>query len=222
MTEVLVEPIRGLPEALPEGERIVWQGEPDFKQFALHAFHLRGLALYFGAFVALRGAVSGYEQASPLAGLVAALEVLPLAVVGLAVVAGLARVYAKSAVFTITNRRVVMRFGVALPMSVNLPFKEIRGAGVVIRSDGGGDLPIALTSGRKLAYLHMWPFVRPWRFGAPEPMLRAVPDAARVAEILADTLVEAGHGVKEDYDPEAPPARADRPTVRGQLATSAK
>ena len=37
----------GLPSTLPDGEAIVWQGTPDWKQLAVHAFHVRKIAIYF-------------------------------------------------------------------------------------------------------------------------------------------------------------------------------
>ena len=43
---------RGLPERLPDGERLLWQGAPDWRALARQAFHVRGLAIYFGAIVA--------------------------------------------------------------------------------------------------------------------------------------------------------------------------
>ncbi|MEM1103487.1 MAG: hypothetical protein AAGH48_05230, partial [Pseudomonadota bacterium] len=48
------EPIRGLPEALPEGERILWQGEPTWRQLAVNVFHIRALAIYFGVLMIWR------------------------------------------------------------------------------------------------------------------------------------------------------------------------
>ena len=39
------EPQNGLPEALPAGERLLWQGSPDWRVLARHGFH-------FNAFVA--------------------------------------------------------------------------------------------------------------------------------------------------------------------------
>ena len=44
----------GLPEPLPPGERIVWQGAPDWRVLALHAYHLRQLAGYFGVMMAIQ------------------------------------------------------------------------------------------------------------------------------------------------------------------------
>jgi len=41
------DPVRGLPEVLPAGERMLWQGSPRWQDMALHAFHVRKVAVYF-------------------------------------------------------------------------------------------------------------------------------------------------------------------------------
>ena len=48
------EPVWGLPEKLPEGEVILWQGKPDQRAFARRALHLPGLASYFAVLIAAR------------------------------------------------------------------------------------------------------------------------------------------------------------------------
>ena len=37
----------GLPEKLPEGERILWQGAPDWQVIARRVFHVNKVAIYF-------------------------------------------------------------------------------------------------------------------------------------------------------------------------------
>ena len=44
----------GLPSDLPPGERVVWQGAPDWKRLAIHAFHVRKVALYFALMLAVQ------------------------------------------------------------------------------------------------------------------------------------------------------------------------
>jgi len=44
----------GLPSALPAGERVVWQGAPNWKRLAIHAFHVRKVALYFAFMLAVQ------------------------------------------------------------------------------------------------------------------------------------------------------------------------
>ena len=43
------EPVRGLPEALPEDEHILWQGRPDGLRLAKEAWGLNWVLAYFAA-----------------------------------------------------------------------------------------------------------------------------------------------------------------------------
>jgi hypothetical protein len=188
VSEFAFEPVHGLPENLPPGEALRWQGAPHWRALARRAFHVRAVAFYFGLLILLR---VGFLLAdgAPLAetGLAALwLSILGLFAVGILVL--LAWLYSRSTVYSITDRRVVIRFGVALPIAVNIPFKIIESAGLRVYPDGSGDIPLTLTQGQKVSYLIMWPNVRPWHFSRAQPMLRAIPDASAVAQILADAL----------------------------------
>jgi hypothetical protein len=74
---------------------------------------------------------------------------------------------------------------------VNFPFRVVESAGIKMHADGTGDIPLALVPGERVSYIVMWPNVRPWRIARPEPMLRGVPEAARVAETLSYALAAA-------------------------------
>lgn len=188
MNEHEFEPVRGLPEMLPPGEQLLWQGSPRWQSLAIGAFHARKVGLYFLALIAV-DAIASLATGRP-AGAVAisaaGLVVLALAAVGL--LALLAWLNARSTVYSLTNRRLVMRFGVALPMSINLPFSVIESASMRTRADGSSDLPLVLLPGSRIGYLITWPHVRPWQFARPQPMLRAIPDGERVAALLATGL----------------------------------
>mgnify|MGYP005988351047 CR=1 FL=1 len=41
-----VEPVRGLPEALPEGEHILWQGSPSVMRLAREGFKINWIIGY--------------------------------------------------------------------------------------------------------------------------------------------------------------------------------
>ncbi len=103
----------------------------------------------------------------------------------LAVVSLMAWLSSRTTVYTITDRRVVMRVGVVLSLTFNLPFGRIAAAGLRRYPDGSGNIPLTLSAQDKIAFMHLWPHVRPWRLARPEPMLCCVPEAAQVAEILA-------------------------------------
>ena len=190
------EPIPGLPHVLPPGEAILWQGRPNWWGLALRVFHIRKVTIYFGILVAWQGLTAVWDGEGLAAAASAMLGVLPIAVAGLAVLAGLAALYARTTIYTITNKRVVLRFGIALPMSVNFPFRLVEGAALRDCSDGTGDIPLSLKGRDRVAYLVLWPFARPGRYRNPQPMLRALPDARSAAGILSAALkADLGEGV---------------------------
>lgn len=189
MGEYDAEPIRGLPERLPPGERILWQGAPEWRSLARRAFHVRKVALYFGLLLVWRiaSAVADGESLQTAGSSVGALAGLGLLATGL--LAGMAWLNARSTVYTITDQRVVIRFGVALTMAVNLPYRSLQTAGFKPYADGTGDLPLRVTGASEVGYMMLWPHVRPWKLGNDvEPMLRTIPDARAVAEMLGRAL----------------------------------
>lgn len=181
-------PPRGLPEQLPPGERLLWQGAPGWRTLARRAFHVRGLAAYFGVLLAW-SAASSLADGTPAAeaALFTALMV-PVALVPIALLTLYAWLVGRSTTYTLTNRRVVLKIGLALPMTINLPFSQIEAASMRLNGDGTGDVCLQLHASNRIAYLVLWPHARPWRMARPEPMLRAVPDVGRIGELLAEAL----------------------------------
>jgi len=186
-----VEPIPGLPERPPEGEHILWQGAPDWRALARRAFHTRKIAIYAGLLLTWHGTAALYDGASLGTALTAIAGALPLAAAAVGLPALLAWLTARSTIYTITSKRLVIRGGVALPLTVNLPFSKIDAAAIKQHRDGSGDIPLTLKGDDRIAYLALWPNVRPWRLARPQPMLRALPDAADVAPLLVRALTAA-------------------------------
>jgi hypothetical protein len=188
------EPQRGLPEPLPGDERLLWQGSPDWRQLARRAFHVPLLTVYFAALIVLRGTLALADGASATGALLSALWLLPLAALALGLLTLMAWLSARGAVYTITDKRVVMRVGIVLTLTFNIPFKRIAAAGLRLdagATNGSGDIPLALTAQDRIAFLHLWPHARPWRVTRPEPMLRSVPQAQAVAKLLGDAWSQA-------------------------------
>lgn len=179
------EPEYGLPEPLPAGEKILWQGAPDFSTLAIRAFHLRKVALYFSVMLAMR---AGYV-ASGGQGLVDTLYAMMwpvgLALIALTALTSLAWMTATTTAYTLTDRRVVMRIGIVLTLTYNLPLRAIESAGLRLGSNGAGDIPLCLSGMDSIAWIHLWPHARPWRISKPEPMLRCIPDVQAVAAQLS-------------------------------------
>jgi hypothetical protein len=79
-----------------------------------------------------------------------------------------------------------MRIGMAIETRVNIPLKHVVSADLRPRGKSHGDIALSLKGDRLLGYALLWPHARPWKFAEPQPMLCALPDAASVAEKLAD------------------------------------
>jgi hypothetical protein len=182
------EPIRGLPGALPAGEEIVWQGAPNWWTLSCQAFHVRMAGAYFAAILLWRTA-SALAAGTPLPRAVGeTLSVSPLPIVALGVLMFFGWLNSRTTVYTITNRRVVLRFGAALTKSINIPFKIIQGAALKTYGRDSGDLALVLAPPNKIAFLQIWPHARPWRLVSPEPTFRALPNARAVADLLATAM----------------------------------
>ena len=181
------EPVYGLPEVPPPEERILWQGTPDWRALALRAFHVRKLAIYFALMLALRAAGALGDGGSLAAAARAVVQLLPLALLGVALPAVLAWLSARTTAYTLTNRRVVMRIGIVLTLTFNIPLRRIAAADLAEAPRGSGDIALALAGRERIGWMQLWPHARPWRFATPQPMLRCVPQGAEVARLLAQT-----------------------------------
>lgn len=178
------EPVRGLPEAPPEGEHILWQGRPDAWRLSCEALSLPWVAGYFGL-LALWRLVTLADQ-MPLAR--AAVAAAPLLVMGAVVCIMLlvvGYVQARATVYTITNRRVAMRIGAALTVTLNLPYTQLARADLKPGRNGTGTITLDLMGETRIGYLVLWPHLRPWMMRRTRPALRCIPEAQKVASLLA-------------------------------------
>lgn len=203
MSEYEIEPIPGLPGLLPPGETILWQGRPDWRILARTAFHTGWVSVYFGLLTAVALATSGVG--------IAALATAASGVAAVALLTGLAWLNARATIYTLTNRRIVMRIGVALPKCINLPLARIASLDVRRRGHGAGDLAITPSDQCALGYATLWPHAQPWHLNQPHPMLRGVPDLDQVGVIAARQIrkVQGAGTVTEATVPsQTPPLRA--------------
>lgn len=190
MREHEYEPIPGLPEKLPEGEYIVWQGRPNARAVATRVFHARTIALYFVALVAVHMVYRLMDGAVMADILLDTAWQAALSAVAVGMLTFLARLYARGSIITMTNKRLVMRSGVALPMIVNIPWSNVKKAGLRVCTDGTGDILLTPVDDRRLFYFMLWPYVRPWHFRPVQPLLRGIEQPQAVARRLAEVIAE--------------------------------
>jgi hypothetical protein len=186
-SEIEIETIPGLPGDLPPGERVLWQGRPEWKALARNTFKVRMIAAYFAVFIAARLFVAVQDREG-VSGLLHTLLAASAAATCLGVLSLMAYVNARATIYTITTRRIVLRIGVALPMSWNLPFKRLAAADLNVRKEGDGDIALKLSAPNRIAWLHLWPHVAPWQYSHARPTLRAIAEPARVSKLLAEAF----------------------------------
>ena len=182
------EPVRGLPQILPRGERMLWQGAPRWQDLAVHAFHARKVVWYFAA-LAVGQAMFRYAEGQSLLSAVQPFQwLITMGCIAALLLTGLAMLSARTTVYSVTNKRVVMRVGMALPVTINLPFARIDGAALRLFANGSGDVTLKVTAKERVAYLLLWPHARPFHFAHPQPSLRCIANADDVAGLLAAAL----------------------------------
>jgi hypothetical protein len=172
----------GLPEKLPASESILWQGAPNPVSLGIHVFHVRALGGYFLAMLLL--------QALYLTGEPGGLTIRPMlisltaACLALGLLGMVAWFTARGTLYTVTNRRVVMRIGIVLTITLNLPFRALASAAVRNYRDGTGDIVVDIVGDDRIGWAHLWPHARPWVLRKPQPSLRCLRDVQQVASVL--------------------------------------
>lgn len=201
------EPVRGLPARLPKGETLLWQGEPNWKILALRTFHVRKVAIYFGVLLAWDVFSTLYDGQSLADQGEALLELVALGAAAIGIICLFCYAVSRTTVYTITSRRLVIRAGIALPKTINIPFVRIASAGVTVNRDGTGNVLLTPLADDKIAYLLLWPHVQAWNLSHAQPLLRAVPNASGVGRILGDALAADGEGQAVVAKPQMQPQR---------------
>ncbi|MEM9098334.1 MAG: photosynthetic complex putative assembly protein PuhB [Pseudomonadota bacterium] len=188
MSDFEREPVRGLPGFLPAGEKILWQGAPNPWSLGRRALMIGPVLAYFAVLAVWRFLDAMSFGAAPIAALEPVVRLVPFLLGALVILMLIGRWIASTTLYTITNKRVVLRFGVALPMAINLPFKEIGSADLKIFRDGTGSIALSTLGNARLAYLHLWPSVRPWYMSPVQPSMRSIEEPEAAAQILGEAL----------------------------------
>ena len=209
--------IPGVEEPLPAGERVLWHGRPSARAVARHVFHVRALAVYFAALLCFR-LVSAEGPGGAAARAAALVPYLAGAGVALLLFALVSLWVARSTVYAITDRRVVLKIGMAMPMTLNVPLRCVASAGIRQWPDGSGEIVLTLSGTDRFAYFLLWPHARPWQFTRPQPALRGLAAPHEAGAVLA-AAAAATNG--EESTVAAPAAGGALPAA-GRLVPSAR
>jgi hypothetical protein len=175
-------------------------------------FHIELLSIYFGILLIWRGGSLLWAGEPVITAVRAASWIAVIGAVAIGLLALFAWLIGKTTIYTITNKRIVLRIGVALSIDINLPYKIVESAALKSYPDGTGDIVLTMVAGQKILYPALWPHARPWRFFRAQPALRVVPDAAAVAQILARALAESAAHVTAQPGAQPQAAQASETT----------
>lgn len=221
MSEIRIRSVRPLPEPLPEDEKVLWQRSPAWQAFSRRAFHLDKIGIYFLIIISWV-ATSAYLDTRDWSAVLRSLTwSVPPALGVMLVLLSIAWLYARTTVYTITNKRVIVQSGLAVPSAVNLPFSKIKSADMKTFTDATGDIQLTM-GGPRLLYSMLWPNVRFLRLNRPTPVLRAIPKPQSVAETLGKAIAAdqkqlesasapAQSATADDSEPQAEMQRASAP-----------
>ncbi|MEM1132870.1 MAG: photosynthetic complex putative assembly protein PuhB [Pseudomonadota bacterium] len=174
-SEYDTEPVPGLPEELPDQEHIIWQGSPDWKVMVRTALHIR-IAI---AFVIVFSAINAVQTS-----LSTGLTLLAVGAVSVAIFIGYLVLVERTTLYTLTNKRVVLRSGVALTYCLNMPLTRIESADLKMLGDDYGSIALQLEGAPKIGYFMLWPHATSLSIIRPRPMIRAIADAPAIAKML--------------------------------------
>ena len=173
-----------LRTAQPLTAPVLWSGRPDAWAAAKRIWRLPWAAAWFALLAADGARMAVAAPPATLRPWDGELRLAVVAVVTLAGLAALAWLTAKTMLYEIDDRALTMRFGLALPATLVIPFAAIEAVSVKSHADGAGDVAIRLRPGRGVPYLKLMPHARPWRLRKAEPMLRGVRGAGVAAALL--------------------------------------
>jgi hypothetical protein len=145
------EPIRGLPERPPEGEVILWQGQPNWLRLSIDSLNVWWVLGYF-IFLFVWRFISVSDLMPIYQAVLVSLPFLALALIVTLLLMLVGYIQANATVYTITNKRVVMRIGAALTVTLNLPFTEIENAAIASGSKDFGTIVIDTKQTTKFSF----------------------------------------------------------------------
>jgi hypothetical protein len=175
-------------------------------------FHLRSVCIYFAILIAVHVSVQIARGSSLSEVLLGSTWMLGLGLTAIAILAVLAWSYARTTIYTLTNKRLVLRFGVAMPMMVNIPLSILGAADMRQHKDGSGDIILTLNQKKRLSYFMLWPNVRPMKFSPIQPAMRSLGDVGAAASALASVIAETNPSTTEESREDSVASQRDRTT----------
>ena len=181
--------VNRLPEevgkSVPEGEKVCWVGKPNWVSFGFHVFGIKYLVIYFiiSAFYSVSqieldfslNAFIGEYISFVVSGVIASLILFLLSYVS-----------ARHTCYVITEKRLVIRTGVALVFLLNVPFKNVISIDKQSLYYGVGNLSFKTQSKKRIPYFSCWPSVRSGSFLETIPTFRSIANIEEIGNLVGE------------------------------------
>lgn len=196
--------VKRLPDevrkSIPNNEKIHWNGEPSWASLGYQVFGIKYLIFYF-----ILSALYAVSQLGPVFSLLAFLvHYVPFLISG-AVAASILFVLAYLATrhtsYVITEKRIVIRTGVALVFLLNVPLKNIISIDKQRLAGGRGNLSFEAKSKKRIPFLSCWPSVKSGSFVQPSPAFRSISNIEEIGVLITE-LAEKTHEQRY-FDPKS-------------------
>ena len=171
--------------SIPKGERVCWTGKPNWISFGFHAFGIKYILIYFivSAFYAISQielvfsfkAFIGEYISFVVSGMIASLILFMLSYFS-----------AQHTYYVITEKRLVIRTGIALVFLLNVPLKNVISIDKQSLFYGYGNLSFKPQSKKRIPYFSCWPSVRRGSFLNPVPTFRSIANIEQIGKIVGD------------------------------------
>ena len=172
-------------KAIPVGEMIRWCGRPNWKSLGYHAFGVKYLTVY----LILSALYAVSQTNSPFRFGAFTVQYLPYIMSGIfasIILFVLAYLAARHTCYVITEKRVVIRTGIALVFLLNVPFKNVVSIDLQRLANGSGNLSFKAQSKKRIPYLSCWPSVRSGSLLQPVPAFRSILSIEEIGKICGE------------------------------------
>lgn len=182
--------LRPVGFSLEPGERILWQGRPQASAVRRDILKVRWLVAYLAGLLAWKLTLILWVRDLRPQEVFDTATLIVQGIVLMGIVVYFAWALARCTTYTVTDLRIVVRHGIALPGTVDIPLRALRSIAVRIHRDGTGDVALTVRAGGGIGYVKLWPHVLGLELSRPVPMLRGLADAAVLGPMLSRRLDE--------------------------------
>jgi hypothetical protein len=174
----------------PPEDATVWRGRPGWASAAIRIWKVRIVAVYFTLLLADGARLAFAGTGAPAGVIEGDAKLLATAIIAVGGLLVLALLTQRTTLYSIDDRQVTLRYGIALQATLVIPFGAIEHVGVRVHRDHTGDVALRMKDGQHMLYAKLWPHARPWRLFRAEPMLRCIPQAGVVSALLCRKIAE--------------------------------